>query len=294
MRNGVRCDHYSDRITDVPHHILTSTTDATTGTSRPQPAWARAIRTRWWLFGLVIVVAWLILIRMHVSARGHSGHASATATMAMWALMTVAMMAPTALPVLRSLREMLSSSSFRPWWTFFGSYLLIWLGFAGAAAAVQLWLIDHGLLGTDGSSRSRWLTVALLFVAGGYQFSALKQRCATECVHPMTFFWKHWREGVGGAARMGLRHGATCLGCCWALMLLAFVGGVASIWFMALSAAVMTIEKLPSVGRFVTVPLGVVLLLVGGLIAFGPSASSVSPAHQHSSIEVLDHSKGSQ
>ena len=242
----------------------------------------------------MLLTAWLVLIRMHAAAADHADHASAPATMAMWGLMTVAMMAPTALPVLLSLREMLAASSTKPWWSFLGSYLLIWLGFASAAAAAQLWMIDRDLLGADGSSRSRWLTVTLLFIAGGYQFSALKQRCATECVHPMTFFWKHWRDGIGGGMWMGLRHGVTCLGCCWALMLLAFVGGVASIWFMVLSAAVMALEKLPLVGKYITVPLGVVLLLVGGLVALGPSDDPVNPSHQHASIGSVDHTKGHQ
>ena len=93
---------------------------------------------------------------------------------------------------------------------------------------------------------------------------------------------------------MGLRHGVTCLGCCWALMLLAFVGGVASIWFMVLSAAVMALEKLPLVGKYITVPLGVVLLLVGGLVALGPSDDPVNPSHQHASIGSVDHTKGHQ
>ena len=229
---------------------------------------------------------------MHLAAGEHAGHASTSATAAMWGLMTVAMMAPTALPVLLSLHEMLAASSTKPWWSFLSSYLVIWLGFAGLAAAAQLWMIEHDLLGVDGSSRARWLTATLLIIAGGYQFSALKQRCATECVHPMTFFWKHWSDGIGGGARMGLRHGVTCLGCCWALMLLAFVGGVASIWFMVLSAAVMALEKLPSVGKYVTVPLGVVLLFLGGLVALGPADAGSGPTHQHSSIERIDHMKG--
>ena len=281
-----RCDHYSDRI-------ATTTIETNTQPRASAAGWrARALQTPWPLFAVALVAAWLLLIGVHLAAADHAAHASTRATLAMWALMTVAMMAPTALPVLISLREMLAASSSKPWWSFLGSYLLIWLGFAGIAAAAQLWMIDRDLLGADGSSRSRWLTVTLLIVAGGYQFSALKQRCATECVHPMTFFWKHWRDGIGGGVRMGLRHGVTCLGCCWALMLLAFVGGVASIWFMVLSAAVMALEKLPSIGKYVTVPLGVVLLFLGGLVALAPADTASDPSHQHSSIEQLDHVKG--
>jgi predicted metal-binding membrane protein len=237
----------------------------------------------WPYFIAALVVCWALLIRNHLAEHG-SGHAAdPSAVWAMWTLMTMAMMAPTAVPVLASLRDVLTSSSIRPWWAFLGGYLVIWLGFAGAAASGQLWVIDLDLVGHDGSVTSPALTASLLAVAGVYQFSSLKRRCGTECVHPMTFFFQHWRDGVRGGARMGLRHGVACLGCCWALMLLAFVGGVANIWFMILSAVVMSVEKLPAVGRFVTAPLGVALL-IGSVVVFAGRSNDVGRAshHQHS------------
>lgn len=79
----------------------------------------------------------------------------------------------------------------------------------------------------------------------------------------MQFFIRHWRDGVNGSFKMGLRHGVTCVGCCWALMLLAFVGGLTNIWFMVLSAAVMAIEKFPVIGRRITLPLGVLIIVWG-------------------------------
>lgn len=233
----------------------------------------------WHYFIAALVVSWALLISNHLAPHG-SGHlAGPSAVWAMWTLMTVAMMAPTAVPVLASLRDVLASLV-RPWWAFLGGYLVIWLGFAGVAATAQLWVIDLDLVGNDGSSASPALTASLLAVAGVYQFSSLKRRCATECVHPMTFFFQHWRDGVLGGARMGLRHGVSCLGCCWALMLLAFVGGVANIWFMILSTVVMSVEKLPALGRFVTAPLGVALL-IGSVVVFAGRSNDVGPASHH-------------
>ena len=177
----------------------------------------------------------------------------------------------------------------RPWWAFLVGYLTIWVGFSAGATTAQLWLIRRNLVGHNGSSTSLALSAALLATAGAYQFTSLKRRCLTECVSPMTFFLKFWRDGVRGGARMGVRHGLSCLGCCWALMLLAFVGGVANIWFMVLSAAVMTIEKLPAMSRLVTVPLGVGLLAASAVITVlavtGVLANQAHHMHHTMSIE---------
>jgi predicted metal-binding membrane protein len=101
------------------------------------------------------------------------------------------------------------------------------------------------------------LTAGLLLFAGLYQFSSLKEACLSKCRQPLTFFMAHWDEGPW---RNGLRLGAVCLGCCWALMALAFVGGVMNVAFMGLAALIMVLEKLPEIGRWVTRPLGVVLI----------------------------------
>jgi len=79
----------------------------------------------------------------------------------------------------------------------------------------------------------------------------------------MTFFMRFWRDGIVGGMKMGIRHGLTCIGCCWALMLLALAGGMSNVLFMVLSAAVMAIEKFPTIGKRVTKPLGVALLMGG-------------------------------
>ena len=185
----------------------------------------------------------------------------------------------------------------RPWWAFLGGYLLVWIGFAGVAAAAQLRLIDLDIIGHNGTSTSQVFSAIVLALAGAYQFTSLKRRCITECVNPMTYFLRHWRDGVVGGARMGVRHGVACLGCCWALMLLAFVGGIANIWFMALAAVVMAVEKVPAVSRFVTVPLGVVLIVASGVIAIAALTGGDGPHHptdHQMSIARITQTKGIQ
>ena len=245
-------------------------------------------RTRlspWPIFIGLILISWVALFQLHRFAHQAVPGGSPAGVFAAWALMTVAMMAPTAVPVLGALRDVLSnSSSSRPWWAFLATYLAVWLGFAACAAVLQLWLRDIDIIGQDGSTSSRVLSGSLLLAAGDYQFSPLKQRCLTECVNPMTFFLKHWREGSRGAVHMGLRHGVACLGCCWALMLLAFVGGVASIWFMAVATLVMIVEKLPAVGRILTKPLGIALLAAGIAVFAGIGSADGSQHHNHHSL----------
>ncbi|MBY6200154.1 DUF2182 domain-containing protein [Maritalea mobilis] len=179
----------------------------------------------------------------------------------MWALMAGGMMAPTALPAFATYDD-LRHAGRTNFGALVGGYLVVWVGFAAVAALAQLGLTRAGLLGVLGESRSMAFSGALLVVAGAYQFSNLKEACLSRCRAPLTFFMQHWEEG---AFRQGLRLGADCLGCCAALMALAFVGGVMSLGFMALGMALMALEKLPSIGRYVTAPLGVGLI-GGGLV----------------------------
>lgn len=195
---------------------------------------------------------------MHSHASSHA----ALNVFLMWTLMTLVMMSTTAVPVLMSLRSIASNASQQIWWAFVFGYAVIWLGFALAASSLQLAIAELNLFNSQ-NGLNKILSGGLLITAGLYQFSSLKQKCQSECVAPMQFFIRHWRDGVSGSFKMGLRHGVTCVGCCWALMLLAFVGGLTNIWFMVLSAAVMAIEKFPVIGRRITLPLGVLIIVWG-------------------------------
>ena len=179
---------------------------------------------------------------------------------AMWALMSAAMMAPTALPALATYDELSHSGQTR-FGLLLAGYMVVWLGFSLLAAAVQMALFRAGLVSAFGDSMSGVLSGGLLLLAGAYQFSPLKAACLAKCRAPLGFFMQHWDEG---AWRNGLRLGLVCLGCCWALMALAFVGGVMNLAFMGLATAIMVIEKLPDLGRWLTRPLGG-LLMMGGL-----------------------------
>jgi predicted metal-binding membrane protein len=111
----------------------------------------------------------------------------------------------------------------------------------------------------------------LLILAGIYQFSPLKLACLRSCRSPLAFLLGAWRPGLGGAFAMGLRHGVLCLGCCWALMALLFVGGVMNVPWVAALAVAVAIEKLAPGGERIATWLGVGLILVGTarLLALG-------------------------
>ncbi len=180
----------------------------------------------------------------------------------MWALMSLGMMLPTAVPMIRTHLDLSHARPNRALLRlgFVGGYALIWLAFALLAAFAQQWLYQMGWVDAAGVSFRSVLTFALLLLAGAYQFSPLKQACVRECRSPMAFFMTQWRDGVSGALLMGLRHGAACLGCCWALMLLGFVGGTMNLAWMGLAMILMALEKLPHIGARVSTALGLVLL----------------------------------
>lgn len=244
----------------------------------------RAMRGPHWvaLFALILG-AWAILYMMSVPAdlraAGRlygtdfwSGLCTLTpdgagfARMAlMWALMSAAMMAPTALPAFATYEDLSQTGAETRFGGLVAGYLSVWLGFSVLAATAQVLLLRAGLLDPLGTSVSTALSAGLLAVAGGYQFSRLKEACLSKCRAPLTFFMQHWDEG---ALRNGVRLGLVCLGCCWALMLLGFVGGVMNIAFMGLATLLMVVEKLPDIGRWLTRPLGAALLAGAAWVAF--------------------------
>jgi predicted metal-binding membrane protein len=170
-------------------------------------------------------------------------------TFAMWAVMMVAMMVPTAAPMIlvfakvnRRRRE--EQRPFVPTGIFLLGYVLIWSGFAVIATLATWGLHSGGLLSSMmGASNSSILGGILLLAAGVYQLSPLKYVCLTHCRSPLGFIMTGWREGVGGALDMGLRHGLFCLGCCWVLMGLLFVLGVMNLVWIAILAGFVLLEK---------------------------------------------------
>lgn len=170
-------------------------------------------------------------------------------TFVMWALMMVAMMLPSAAPMilLHARIDRAPEPAQRLWHTavFTLAYVLIWTGFSAAAALAQALLVDLGLVSAMSLALGeRGLAAALLVAAGLYQLTGAKEACLDQCRSPVHFIMRYWRPGTAGALRLGLAHGVYCLGCCWGLMLLLFVGGVMNLAWVAFLAAVVLAEKL--------------------------------------------------
>ncbi len=183
----------------------------------------------------------------------------------MWVLMSGAMMAPTFVPALRVYDDLTRAHATGPagFWLLLSGYLAVWIGFSALAAGVQVLLGRQGAL-QNGALVSGIANGGLLVIAGAYQFSRLKNACLTQCREPFAFFMQFW---PAGPLRNGLRLGLVCLGCCWALMVLGFVGGVMNLLWMGGATVLMALEKLPFIGDKLTAPLGVVLITSGaGLI----------------------------
>jgi predicted metal-binding membrane protein len=192
-------------------------------------------------------------------------------TIGMWWSMMVAMMTPAAAPTIllygqvrrhaegRGQGDGLASSG-----AFTAGYLLVWLGFSLAAAGLQ-WALQRDALLSAATmgSQSRWLSAAVLVAAGLYQLSPLQDRCLSHCRSPAGFLSRHWRPGALGAVRLGAMHGAYCVGCCWLLMGLLFVGGVMNLVWIAVLTLLVLAQKLVPGGVWVGRAAGVALLAWG-------------------------------
>lgn len=197
------------------------------------------------------------------------GSAGYAALFAMWALMGAAMMAPTAVPFLATFHGLTVGRQGQAgvFSALLAGYLGVWAGFAAIAAMLQQALAEAALLTPHGILVSPTLTALLLAAAGLYQFSALKHACLTRCRSALPFLMERYRPGLIGAMRMGAEHGAACVGCCWALMLLAFVGGTMNLIWMAGAMVLMAVEKLPGTGQRLTRGLGWALIAAGLWVA---------------------------
>ena len=160
---------------------------------------------------------------------------------AMWAVMMTGMMLPSAGPMLKVAPQ--------PYHLALG-YLSIWVAFSVGATALQ-WLLMRALVLTPMMEVSGTVAAAaLLAIAGIYQWTPLKQACLATCQSPMAFITRRWRSGDIGAFRMGAEHGVYCVGCCWALMLLLFAGGVMNLAVIAALTIFVAFEKLAPLGRW--------------------------------------------
>jgi len=234
------------------------------------------------------LLAWAYLIRLagRMDTMGLAPAASAAMPMAMpepsgagqfgltvlmWTVMMVAMMLPTASPMIVTFatvnrRRATSETPPVPTAVFLTGYLVAWSAFSLLAAGAQWGLQRAALLAPTTLEAAPRVGGVLLLAAGIYQFTPLKRVCLARCQSPVGFVLTEWREGPRGAFIMGLRHGAFCVGCCWALMALLFVAGVMNLLWVAALAALVLAEKLVPSERLMSWTAGALLLAWGGWV----------------------------
>ena len=231
------------------------------------------------LLVLLPVVCWLWIVVMARDMYGPMTGASAwmmtrhwdaahlSLLWAMWAVMMAGMMIPSASPLMilyavaarRSARGMVG----RQVYGLAAGYLAAWVVFSLGATAMQRMLAELLLLSPMMEVTSSRASAALLFIAGIYQLTPIKQACLRACQSPLGFLMSRWRDGWSGALRMGIEHGAFCVGCCWALMLLLFAGGVMNLAVILALTAFVAFEKLAPLGPHGARVSGALLIAAG-------------------------------
>jgi predicted metal-binding membrane protein len=190
---------------------------------------------------------------------------------AIWWVMMIGMMVPSATPMIlifsavnRSRRA--RDGAFVPTAVFATGYLIAWAAFALAASLAE-WGLEQAALISPATQRVvPTLGAGIVIAAGLYQLTPLKNACLAHCRSPLDFVLNHWREGATGAVRMGLDHGFYCLGCCWVLMAVLFAVGVMNLLWMAVLTAFVLIEKLFPAGQWITRVSGLLLLGFGAFL----------------------------
>ena len=189
--------------------------------------------------------------------------------LSVWVVMMAAMMFPSVAPTV-ALYAQMSRNRLAPM-VFVTGYLATWAG-AGVVAFFVGVLAGHAAPDLGWDDAGRILTGATLLVAAVYELTPLKNICLTKCRSPLGLLLGSWRDGWSGALRMGMRNGAWCVGCCWALMASLFALGVMSVVWMAVVAGLIALEKTLPWRRIATYGAAVVLLVLGVLVLAAPGA----------------------
>jgi predicted metal-binding membrane protein len=185
-----------------------------------------------------------------------------------WQLMIAAMMLPSSLPLVRLFAAAARGQPGpgRAMAGFLSGYALVWSGFGALALVFDLG-VHRSVDSIAWLGAHQWLIGgSVLALAGAFQFTRLKDACLEKCRHPAQFLLRYYERGVGGGLRLGARHGVFCVGCCWALMLVMFAAGVASLFWMALLTALMVHEKTRPAGRRAVPVTGVALLATSSVV----------------------------
>jgi predicted metal-binding membrane protein len=194
---------------------------------------------------------------------------------ALWVAMMVAIMFPTAAPMVLMFarvhnKRKAEGKPFVPTWVFTGAYILVW-----SATGIIAWALAAG--GDAVAGRSEWISDhagqiggGLLIVAGVYQLTPLKNICLTKCRNPLSFILNYWRDGMGGSFRMGLDHAVFCLGCCWLLFMILLPLGMMNVAILALITILIFAEKSTAFGRQVASFAAVALVVYGAAVIASP------------------------
>lgn len=228
---------------------------------------------------VLAAAAWALLVwqsgQASEMAMGLTMGMSGALFLATWIVMMVAMMFPTAAPMILTFARVHETKRQReqpyvPTWVFVSAYLAVWtlfgvLAYGTALGAERLaeessWLMDNA--GRIGG--------AILILAGVYQLSPLKNACLTKCRTPLQFILSSWREGYAGSFRMGLQHGTYCLGCCWLFFVILFPLGVMNVAAMAIITSLIFAEKSLPIGQQVGKIASVVLVVYGAVVMLSP------------------------
>lgn len=217
------------------------------------PMATRGLRTGraaiWIGMTALIGLGWLYMARMNagMAVPAANGVSALLATFLMWVLMMAAMMLPSVVPTVSLFASLAGRrtppAAARMTAMFVTGYALVWIAYCVPAAAAQWGLSRAALLSPMGESTSTAISAAILVSAGLFQFSGLKNACAARCRSPLAFLMHEWRDGAVGALGVGVRNGANCVGCCWALMAVLFVVGTMSLAWMALFTLLVCAEK---------------------------------------------------
>jgi predicted metal-binding membrane protein len=189
----------------------------------------------------------------------------------MWTVMMVAMMVPSAAPMILAFltvnqRRQAMNRPLVPVAIFLFGYLAVWTAFSAVATFAEWGLHQAAMLSTTMTATSPALNGGLLIAAGIFQWTPLKRACLKGCRSPLSFLMSEWRDGAAGAFVMGLRHGAYCVGCCWFLMALLFVAGVMNLLWVAVIALFVMAEKISARGELLARVAGIALMIAGAAL----------------------------
>ena len=228
----------------------------------------------------MVILAWTYLVHTKTAMAGMVmpgmvmldlskwGPATVLLLFVMWTVMMVAMMVPSATPMILTFltvnqRRKAADRPFVPVVVFLLGYLAVWTAFSAVATFAEWGLHQAAMLSTTMTATNKALNGGLLIAAGVFQWTPLKRACLQGCRSPLSFLMSEWREGTAGAFVMGLRHGAYCAGCCWFLMALLFVAGVMNLLWVAVIALFVMAEKISPKGELLAQIAGVGLVIAG-------------------------------